>query len=127
VILTHLPAGIEEGMTYGMIGYFVPHRIYPAGYHCDPKLPLPFVNLGSQKNHLSLHLMNVYGDDETEKWLRTAWAATGKKLDLGKACLRFKKIEDLSLEVLGDLIARTSVEKHIARFEKLAQGRKGKP
>ena len=126
VILTNLPKGFEETMTYGMIGYVVPHRIYPAGYHCDPKHPLPFVNVGSQKNHISIHLMNVYGDPDTEQWFRSAWLATGKKLDMGKGCLRFKKLEDLSLEVLGALIARTTVEKHVARFKQLAAGRKQK-
>src|SRR5271157_883898 len=70
VILANLPKGYEECMSYGMIGYVVPHSLYPAGYHCDPKLPLPFVNLGSQKNHMALHLMNVYGDSKTEQWFR---------------------------------------------------------
>ena len=123
-ILANLPSGFEECMAFGSIAYVVPHRLYPAGYHCNPKMPLPFVNLVSQKNHLALHLLNIYGDTEAEEWFRAAWLATGKKLDLGKACLRFKKVEDLSLEVLGSLIARTTMKQHIARFEKLAKRKK---
>ena len=117
VILANLPAGYEERMSYGMIGYVVPHRLYPAGYHCDPKLPLPFANLGSQKNHMALHLMYVYGEPATAKWFREAWTANGKKLDMGAACVRFKKIEDVPLEVVGQLFARVPVKKYIAHME----------
>src|SRR5690349_14425814 len=81
VILKNLPKGYEEGIQYGMISYFVPHSIYPAGYHCDPKQPLTMAMLGNQKNHMALYLMTVYGDDETRKWFEDAWNATGKKLD----------------------------------------------
>ena len=119
VILANLPEGYEECMSYGMIGYVVPHRIYPAGYHCDPSLPLPFANLASQKNHMALYLMCCYGDKATDQWFRKAWAAAGKKLDMGKSCVRFKKLEDVSLEVIGQLIARVPVEKYIARMEQL--------
>ena len=126
VILANLPEGYEECPSYGMIGYVVPHRLYPAGYHCDPRQPLPLAVLGSQKNHLALHLMNVYGDAETEKWFRQAWQATRKKLDMGKACLRFKKLEDVPLEVVGQLFARTPVKAYIARIESvLAERPKG--
>jgi len=118
VILANLPKGYEECMSYGMIGYVVPNRLYPAGYHCDPKLPLPFANLGSQKNHMSLHLMTVYGDPATEQWFRKAWQAAGKKLDMGKCCVRFKRLADVPLEVIGQIIARFPVEKYIARIEK---------
>lgn len=117
VILAHLPKGFVECMGYGMIGYVVPHSLFPAGYHCDPKLPLPFANLASQKNHMSLYLMTVYGDPIAEQWFRQAWAASGKKLDMGKACVRFKKIEDVPLDVVGQLIARVSVKDYIARIE----------
>ena len=92
VILAHLPEGYEEMMQYGMIGYVVPHSLYPAGYHCDPKQPLPFAHLGSQKNHMALYLMCVYLDSPIADWFRSAWAASGKKLDMGKACVRFKKL-----------------------------------
>src|SRR5215831_18648227 len=101
VILANLPEGYEEQMQYGMIGYVVPHRLYPAGYHCNPKEPLPFATLGSQKNHMALHLCTVYGDGATTEWFRKAYAATGKKLDMGKACVRFKRLDDLPLDVIG--------------------------
>jgi hypothetical protein len=113
VILKNLDKDYEEGMTYGMIGYYVPHSVFPAGYHCNPKQPLPFANLGSQKNYMSLYLMCVYGGCEEgepssglPRWFREAWAKTGKKLDMGKACIRFKKAEDLALDVIGEAIRR---------------------
>jgi len=129
-ILAHLPAGYEERMGYGMIAYVVPHTLYPAGYHCDPKMPLMLANLGSQKNHMAMYLMTVYGDPATEKWFRQAWTATGKKLDMGKACVRFRKIEDVPLAVIGQLIARVPVKEYIARMEKFLATRpkaKAKP
>ncbi|HVV71303.1 MAG TPA: DUF1801 domain-containing protein, partial [Verrucomicrobiae bacterium] len=101
--------------------------IYPKGYHCSPKLPLPFANLGSQKNYMALHLMNVYGDPETERWFRKAWAATGKKLDMGKACVRFKRLDDVPLSVIGQVIARTPVAAYIARVEAVLNSRRPKP
>lgn len=119
VVLANLPKGYEECMSYGMIGYVVPHRLYPAGYHCDPKLPLPFANLASQKNHMALYLMTVYGDPATEKWFRKAWQTAGKKLDMGKCCVRFKKLADVPLEVIGQAIARVPVADYIARIEKV--------
>jgi len=119
VILDHLPKGYEERMTYGMIGYVVPHTIYPSGYHCDPKVPLLYANLGSQKNHMALYLMSVYGDKAIEQWFRKAWQAAGKKLDMGKSCVRFKKIEDVPLEVIGQVIARVPVKNYIERVEKV--------
>ena len=119
VILANLPKGYEECMSYGMIGYVVPHRIYPAGYHCDPKLPLPFANLASQKNHMALYLMCCYGDPATNEWFVKAWRAAGKKLDMGKSCVRFKKLEDVSLEVIGQLIARVPVAHYITHIEKV--------
>ena len=119
VILANLPAGYEECLSYGMIGYVVPHRLYPDGYHCDPKQPLPFACLGSQKNHMALYLMTVYGDPATEKWFRQAWEATGKKLDMGKSCVRFKSLDDVPLDVIGKVIARVPVKKYIARVEQI--------
>lgn len=125
-ILKNLPAGYEEGVQYGAIGYFVPHSIYPAGYHCDPSQPVPFVGLASQKNHMGIYLMCVYGDPEHEAWFRQAWAKTGKKLDMGKSCVRFKKIEDVPLKVIGQTIKRVPVKKFIARYEEVLQGGSGK-
>src|ERR1019366_8516945 len=116
VILANLPKGYEECMGYGMIGYVVPHSLYPAGYHCNPKLPLPFANLASQKNHMALYLMIVYGHKPTEQWFRQAWQAAGKKLDMGKCCVRFKKLDDVPLEVIGQAIARVSVKDYIAHM-----------
>ncbi len=123
VILDHLPEGYEEATQYGMIGYVVPHRIFPAGYHCDPKQPLSFAALGAQKNHMAIHLMFVYGDDERQAWLRKEYEKRGKKLDMGKACLRFKKLDDLALDVIGELISSISVSDYLARYESALLGR----
>jgi hypothetical protein len=115
VILQNLDDAYEEGMQYGMIGYYVPHRVYPPGYHCDPRQPLPFAGLASQKNHMAVYMMAVYGDQEA--WFRSAWAATGKRLDMGKCCVRFKKLEDLALDVIGKAVARVPVRKLISIYE----------
>ena len=117
VILDNLPEGYAEVMQYGMIGYVVPHSIYPAGYHCKPSEPLPYAALGSQKNHMAIYLCNVYGHKDTENWFRKAYLATGKKLDMGKSCVRFKRLDQLPLDVIGQAIARTPVDKYIAGVE----------
>ncbi len=117
VVLKNLPKGYEEGMQYGMIGYFVPHSVYPPGYHCDPKQPLPFAGLASQKNHMSIYLMCIYGDEEQQAWFRDAWAASGKKLDMGKSCVRFKKLDDVPLKVIGEAIRRVPAKKFIDHYE----------
>lgn len=117
-ILKHLPAGFEEGMQYGMIGYFIPHTIYPAGYHCDPSQPLPYASLASQKNYLSLYLMCIYGDPSHREWFQQAWTKAGKKLSMGKSCVRFKKIDDVPLEVVGEAIGRVSVAQYIEHYER---------
>jgi hypothetical protein len=124
VLTSNLDPGFEEGLQYGMLAYFVPHRLYPPGYHPNPKEPLPFVSLAAQKNHFSLYLMGLYvgardehGETEESKWLRAAWAKTGKKLDLGKSCLRFKALGDVPLEVLAQSIKRISLSKYVARYE----------
>ena len=116
-ILKNLPKGYAEGMQYGAIGYFVPHSVYPPGYHCDPKQPLPFGGLASQKNHMAIYLMCVYSDPELEAWFREAWAKTGKKLDMGKSCVRFKKLDDVALNVIGQVIRRVPVKKFIEFYE----------
>jgi hypothetical protein len=125
VILQNLDKDYEEGMQYGMIGYYVPHRVYPAGYHCDPKQPLPFAALGSQKNYMSVYLMCVYGESKLAQWFREAWAKTGKKLDMGKSCVRFKKPEDLALEVIGEAIKRVPAKAYIEHCEKALKESKG--
>lgn len=124
-ILGALPAGYEEGMQYGMIGYYVPHSRFPAGYHCDPKQPLPMAHLGSQKSHMALYLMCLYtvdtadgreGNPELLDWFEASWKKTGKKLDMGKACLRFKKLDDLALDVIGETFRRVTAEAYVARY-----------
>jgi len=117
VILKNLDKDYEEGMQYGMIGYYVPHRIYPPGYHVDPRQPLPFVCLASQKNYMSVYLGTVYGEGSDEPWFREQWAKTGKQLDMGKTCIRFKTIEDVALDVLGEAIRRAPAYQFIAHYE----------
>lgn len=117
VVLQNLDAEFEEGMQYGMIGYYVPHRVYPAGYHVDPKKPLPFAALAAQKHHLALYLNVVALSGDAEQAFRAQWAKSGKKLDLGKSCIRFKKAEDLALDVIGKTIRATSAKKFIAMYE----------
>jgi len=117
VVVKNLPKGYEEGMTPTGIGYFVPHSVYPPGYHCDPTQPLPFAGLASQKNHMAIYLMCIYSDPEHEAWFREAWAKTGKKLDMGKSCVRFRKLEDVPLPVIGKAIKRVPVRKLIAFYE----------
>ncbi len=126
VILNNLDKDYEEGMQYGMISYFVPHRVYPAGYHCDPKQPLPFTCLASQKNYMSLYMMCVYGSHEHAKWFQAELAKTGKKLDMGKSCIRFKKLDDLPLELIGKAIARVPARTFIAFYESAIKNAGGK-
>jgi hypothetical protein len=134
VILENLDTGYAEGMQYGMIGYYVPLALYAKGYHCDPKQPLPFAALASQKNYMSLYLP-VYSGGAAHtpaakhaEWFRQAWAKTGKKLNMGKACIRFKKPEDLALDVIGEAIRRVPVATYIGFCEaSLADSRKRKP
>lgn len=126
VILQNLDPLFEEGMQYGMIGYYVPHRVYPAGYHCDPRQPLPFICLASQKNYMSLYLGCVYGSAR-EQPFREAWAKTGKKLDLGKSCLRFKRLDDLALDVIGEAIRRTPARAFIEYYEAATKNLRRRP
>src|SRR5688572_28598907 len=117
VVLKNLDKDYEEGMQYGMIGYYVPHRLYPAGYHCDPKQPLPFACLASQKNYMSLYGMCLYGSSEHLQKFEKAWAKTGKKLDMGKSCIRFKRVDDLALEVIAETIRTMPARKYIEIYE----------
>ena len=112
-----LPKGYAEGMQYGMIGYYVPHSVYPPGYHCDPRQPLPFASLASQKNHMALYLMCTYADPEHAGWFQKAWKAAGKKLDMGKSCVRFKKLDDVPLDVVGEAVRRVPVAEYVALYE----------
>jgi hypothetical protein len=117
VILDNLDKDYEEGIQYGMIGYYVPHRVFPAGYHCDPKQPLPFAGLASQKNSMSLYLMCIYGSPEHEQWFREAWLASGRKLDMGKSCVRFRRLDDVALDIIGEAIRRIPARDYIARYQ----------
>jgi hypothetical protein len=126
VIRKNLDKQYEEGMLYGMIGYYVPHSVYPAGYHCDPSKPLCFAMLGSQKNYCSLYLMSVYGSDQERAWFEGEWKKSGKKLDMGKACLRFADAGDLALDVIGESVRRVPARAYIERVEKLLASRPGK-
>jgi len=117
VIRKNLPAGYAEAMGYGMIGYVVPHSVYPPGYHCDPKQPLPFASLASQKNHMALYLMCMYSDPGFESWFRREWTESGKKLDMGKSCIRFKSLEDVPLPVIAKAIRKVPAKKFIAYYE----------
>ena len=116
-IRKNLNSGYEEGMQYGMIGFYVPHRVYPPGYHCDPKQPLPFVCLASQKNYMSVYLGCCYSNTKEGRWFKQAWARTGKKLNMGKCCVRFRKVEDLALDVIGEVIRRVPARKYIQQYE----------
>jgi hypothetical protein len=118
-IKENLPQGFEEVISYGMLGYVVPHSIYPSGYHCDPKLPLPFINLASQKNFIALYHMGIYANKNLESWFVSEYPKHVKsKLDMGKSCIRFKKMDDIPFDFIGELAAKVSVEDWILNYEK---------
>lgn len=117
-ILAHLPKGFVEAMGYGMAGYAVPHSIYPAGYHCTPHLPLPFMGFASQKNSINFYHMGIYADETLYNWFLTEYAKfSKKKLDIGKSCMRFKKPEDIPFDLIGELVSKISVQDWIATYE----------
>lgn len=117
-ILENLPKGFEETMNYGMIGYLVPHQIYPAGYHCDPALPLPFANLASQKNFIALYHMGLFASVDLLQWFTESYGEFSKtKLDMGKSCIRFKKPEAIPFDLIGMLMQKLTVEDWIAIYE----------
>jgi hypothetical protein len=136
VIVKNLDAGYEEGMQYGMISYYVPHRVYPAGHHANPKLPLNFASLGSQKNYMLLLfgcLLFDFGQrplgggrESVLDWFKHAWTRAGKKLgkDIGKGCIRFKKLDDVPLKVVGELVAAMPSKEWIKCVEEVLAGRK---
>ncbi len=118
-IKKNLPKGFKEEMSYGMIGYVVPHKLYPAGYHCTPKLPLPFMNIASQKNFIAVYSMAVYSNPKLLKWFTDEYAKTGiGKLDMGKSCIRFKKPEKIPFKLIGELASKVTVEEWIDLYEK---------
>lgn len=117
-ILKHLPKGFEEGISYGMIGYVVPHSIYPAGYHCKPSEPLPFVSIASQKNFIAFYHMGIYAFPELQKWFVNEYTKRVKsKLDMGKSCIRFKKTDDIPFELIGELMGKISMKEWIQKYE----------
>jgi hypothetical protein len=119
VIKKNIPKGFKEGMGYGMMGWSVPHSIYPAGYHCKPADPLPFMGLASQKNFIAVYHMGVYADPKLLKWFQEAHAkASPKKLDMGKSCIRYKKPEDIPYKLIGELASKITVDEWIATYEK---------
>ena len=109
-----LPEGFEEGIQFGMIAWYVPLRTFPNTYN---RQPLGLAALANQKHYMSLYLNNVYGDPETERWFRARWATTGKRLDMGKSCVRFRKLDDLPLDVVGETIGRTTLDRFLARYQ----------
>lgn len=118
IIRKNIPEGFQETMSYGMIGYVIPHSIYPDGYHCTPELPLPFANIASQKNFIAFYHMGMYGNPDLLEWFKTEYQKfSPKKLDAGKSCTRFKKPEDIPYELIGELMRKISVSEYIAFYE----------
>ena len=117
VINDNLPDGYEEGMQFGMIGWYVPLSLYPEGYGSKRDVPLPFISLASQKSGTVLHCIALYMNPGLSTWFTSEWKNTGKKLDMGKGCVRFKKLDDLALDVIGRLVARVPVKDHIASYQ----------
>lgn len=117
-ILKNLPEGFEAAMSYGMLGYVVPHRIYPAGYHCKPAEPLPFASIASQKNSINFYHMGIYSNPELLDWFVAEYPKHSKqKLDMGKSCIRFKKLEEIPYELIGELMTKMSVQQWIDLYE----------
>ena len=121
VILKNLPKGYEEGIQWGMPSYFVPLSEYPSGYNCQPDQPLPFVGFASQKNHMAFYGFCIYIDEVLKDRFVEDWKKTGKKLDMGKSCVRFKKLEDVPLKVIGDAVKRVPMKKYIKQYEEQLQ------
>ncbi len=118
-ILENLPEGFQECMSYGMVGYVVPHSIYPKGYHCSPELPLPFMSFANQKNSINFYHMGIYANPELYDWFITAYPKySSQKLDMGKSCMRIKKNENIPFELIGMLVKKISVADWISLYEK---------
>ncbi|MGB5554087.1 MAG: DUF1801 domain-containing protein [Flavobacteriaceae bacterium] len=119
IIKKHLSKGFEEQISYGMLGYVVPHSLYPDGYHCDPKLPLPFINLASQKNFVALYHSGIYADSKLYDWFVTEYPNHCKhKLNMGKSCVRFKNMDDIPYDLIAELCSKISPENWIQLYEK---------
>ncbi len=119
IISENLPKGFKEEMSYGMIGFVVPKSIYPKGYHCSPELPLPFLNIASQKNSINIYHMGIYADEKLLNWFVSEFPKhSKKKLDMGKSCMRFKKSEDIPYELIGELASKITPEQWIEMYER---------
>jgi len=117
-ILNNIPQGFAEQMSYGMIGYVVPHALYPKGYHCNPKLPLPFLNIAAQKNFIAVYHMGIYADSALLSWFTEEFVKVSKqKPDMGKSCLRFKKADSIPYELIGQLVTKITVADWISLYE----------
>jgi len=117
VIERNLPKGYEAGMQYGMPAWFVPHSVFPDGYHCDPSQPVPFVSIASQKKHIGLYFFCIYLDEDVRAWFESEWRKTGKRWDAGKSCVRVKRLDDIPLHLIGKLIKKVSVKKFLASYK----------
>ena len=124
-ILNAIPKGFEEQMSYGMLGYVVPHSIYPNGYHCNPKLPLPFISIGSQKNFIVMHHLGIYADPKLLEWFMAEYPKhNNHKPDMGKGCIRFKKIDQIPFDLIAELAGKMSVKDWIESYEAQIKNRK---
>lgn len=124
-IVKNLPKGFEAAISYGGLGYVVPHTLYPAGYHCKPSEPLPFAGLASQKSSINFYHMGIYADSELLKWFVSEYPKHCKqKLDMGKSCIRFKKMDDIPYKLIGELMKKISVEEWISVYETTFKNRK---
>ena len=119
IIIDNLPTGFQEAYSYKMIGYVVPHSIYPNGYHCDTALPLPFINIASQKNFIAIYHMGIYSDKSLLEWFKAEYPKhCTTKLDMGKSCIRFKNMNKIPFELIGELASKVTVEQWINLYEK---------
>lgn len=119
VIVKNLPKGFEAAISYGGLGYVIPHTIYPAGYHCKPSEPLPFAGIASQKNSINFYHMGIYSDPELYNWFVTEYPKhTSQKLDIGKSCVRFKKFDQIPFDLIGELMKKMTAKRWIEIYEK---------
>lgn len=119
VIRKNLAKGFKEMMSYGMIGFVVPHSLYPAGYHVTPELPLPYLNIASQKNFIAVYHMGLYADEKILEWFKTEYSKQIKtKLDMGKGCIRFKKMDQIPYQLIGELAGKMTPQQWIALYKK---------
>lgn len=121
VINRNIDNQFAEGMQYGMPAWFVPHSVYPAGYHCDPQQPVPFASVASQKNHVAIYMFCIYCLPGEAEWFAQQWKATGKRLDMGKGCVRFKRLEDVPLDLIGEAVRRATITRFLEHYESVVK------